>query len=166
MDNFDEDFLEKVKSMNRDEMEKFFLELPRERGAEYKEIFVRVEILEEIYYIVSNLPKESFKNKFNLKIKEVGGNPADVLKDYLVLEIKKFYELAHKEKRFKLPKIPDYWPSLKDIRDFRIAHPDAENKFKSNEDVEKLYRAIDHIGLDKIVEDFKEYAKTCMKIVT
>lgn len=163
--NFDENLFKKISFMSEEEREKYFLSLPREKGAEYKEIYVCVMILEDLYYVLSELPKEAFKSEFVKKIKEIGGNPADRLKDYIILEIRKFYELAFHEKRYTLPKIPEYWDKLKDIRNERIAHPDKENKFKSNEDVEKLYRSIDEIGLDKIVEDFKRYAKECFNLV-
>lgn len=163
--NFDEEFVNKLKSMGEKEREEFFLALPRERGAEYKEIYISVIILEDLYYVLSKTPKEAFRSDFIKKIIEFGGKPANRLKDYIILEIKKFYELAFHEKRHSLPKIPEYWRRIKDIRDKRIAHPDKHNKFKSNEDVEKLYRSIDEIGLDKIVEDFKQYAKKCLNIV-
>src|SRR3989344_7273392 len=161
MDNkekFDENLIEKVKAMSKEEMEKFFLSLPREKGAEYKEIYVAVMILEDLYYVLTDLPIETFKSEFVKKIKEVGGNPADRLKDYILLEIRKFYELVFHEKRYKLPRLPDYWEKIKSIRDQRIAHPDKKNQFKSNEDVERLYRAIDEVGFDRIFNDFKYYA--------
>jgi hypothetical protein len=164
-ENFDEDLIEKAKSMSKEEMEKFFLSMPREKGAEYKEIYVAVMILEDLYYVLTDLPIESFKSEFVKKIKEVGGNPADRLKDYILLEIRKFYELAFHEKRYTLPKLPDYWEKIKSIRDQRIAHPDKKNQFKSNEDVERLYRAIDEVGFDKIFNDFKKYAKECLENV-
>lgn len=164
-ENFDEELINKVKSMSEKEREKFFLALPRERGAEYKEIYMAVIILEDLYYALSELPKESFKSDFVKKIIELGGKPADRLKDYIILEIKKFYELAFHEKRYSLPEIPKYWEKIKEIRDYRIAHPDKKNNFKTNEDVERLYRAIDEIGLDKIVEDFKQYAKECLNLI-
>ena len=162
--DFDDDFLKKIKSMSKEEMEKYFLSLPREKVASYKEISMRVVMLEDFFYIISDSSKESFKNIFNIKIKEIGANPADIIKDYVLLEIIKFYQLAHKEKnRFRLPTAPEYWNKLKDIRDARIAHPDTKNK--SNQDVEKLYRAVDEIGFDKIVNEFKKYAETCINFV-
>lgn len=163
IDEFNEEMLRKVKSMNKEEREKYLLSLPREKAASYKEIFMRVEELEDFFYILSNLPKESFKNIFNLLVKEVGENPANILKDYIVLEIRKFYELVYKEKRVKLPPVPEYWIKLKELRDVRIAHPDIKND--SNEEVEKFYRAIDEIGLDKIVDEFKVYARKCIDIM-
>jgi len=163
-EKFDENLIEKVKAMSKEEMEKFFLSMPREKGAEYKEIYVAVMILEDIYYVLTDLPIEAFKSEFVKKIKEVGGNPADRLKDYILLEIRKFYELAFHEKRYILPQLPEYWDRIKSIRDKRIAHPDKENNFKLNEDVEKLYRAIDEIGFDRIFIDFKKYAKECLDI--
>lgn len=163
--NFDEDFMKKIKSLSKEEREKYFLSLPREKGAEYKEIYIAVIILEDLYHVLSKLPKEAFKSEFIKKIIELGGKPENRLKDYIILEIKKFYELAFHEKRCTLPEIPEYWKKIKDIRDKRIAHPDKDNKFKSNEDVEKLYRAIDKIGLDNIVEEFKQYANKCFEII-
>ena len=149
--------------MNKEERERYFLSLPREKAASYKEIFMRVETLEDLFYIISNLPKESFKNIFNLLVKDVGENPANILKDYIVLEIRKFYELVYKEKRVKLPPVPEYWTKLRDLRDIRIAHPDTKNK--SNEEVEKFYRSLDEIGLDKIVGEFKIYARRCINLI-
>jgi len=163
--NFDKDLINKLKSMGDKEREEFFLSMPREKGAEYKEIYVAVIILEDLYYALSKLPKEAFKSEFVKKIIEFGGKPEDRLKDYFILEIRKFYELAFHEKRYTLPEIPEYGEKIRDIRNKRIAHPDKDNEFKSNEDVEKLYRAIDEIGLDKIVEEFKQYAKKCFEIV-
>ena len=97
---------------------------------------------------------------------EFGSNPANVLRDYIILEIKKFYELAHLEKLDKLLPPPEYWTELKAFRDVRIAHPSEGKKFKINEDVEKLYWNIEKIGLDRIMEDFKKYAKTCIEHVS
>jgi hypothetical protein len=162
--NINENFIKKIKSMSKEQMEKLFLSLPREKAAGYKEIFMRVVMLEEFYQILSNLPNGSFKNTFNLSIKNIGGNPADSLRDYIILEIRKFYELVHKEKKIGLPPIPEYWTKLRDIRDFRIAHP-TKKELKSNEDVEKLYRPINEIGLDKIIEEFKQHAKLCIGLV-
>ena len=165
MREIDEFFLEKMMSMSKEEREKYFLSLPREKAAGYKEIFMRVIELEDFYFILSDLPKETFKSKFNLGIIEFGGNPANVLRDYMILEIRKFYELAYKEGMTELLPPPEYWTKLRDFRDARIAHPSMESEFKLNEDVEKLYWVIDEIGLDKIIEDFKQYAKICIEHV-
>lgn len=162
MREIDENFLKKIMSMSKEEREKYFLNLPREKAAGYKEIFMRVMELEDFYFILSDLPKETFKDRFNLGIIEFGGNPADVLKDYIILEIKKFYELVYKEGMAELLPPPEYWTKLRDFRDARIAHPSMQCEFKLNEDVEKLYRIIDEIGLDKIIEEFKQYAKICI----
>jgi hypothetical protein len=162
---FDEELLKKLKLMDKKEQEDFYLSLPREKGAEYKEICIAVDILEDLYYTLSKLPKEAFNSEFIKKIIEFGGRPEDRLKDYIILEIKKFYELAFHEKRYALPKIPEYWIKLKDIRDKRIAHPVKEKEFKSNKEIAKLYLSIDEIGLDKIVEDFKKYAEECLNII-
>lgn len=167
-ESIDENFIKKVRSMSKEEREKYFLSLPREKAAAYKEIFMRVVMLEDFYPILSNTPKESFKNEFNISIKNVGENPADILKDYIILEIRKFHQLSHHEKKIKgveLPPVPEYWTKIRDIRDARIAHPSKRNEFKSNKDVEKLYRPIDEIGLDKIVEEFKQYAQECIGLV-
>ena len=161
---FDEELIKKIKSMSKEEMEKYFLRLPREKAASYKEIYMRVLMLEDFYVILSELPKESFKSRFNFKIKDMNGNPADALKDYIVLEIKKFYELASQANNgLRLPPAPDHWTILGKIRDMRIAHPDTESK--SNEDAQKLYREIDKVGLDNIVEEFKKYAIGCISQV-
>jgi hypothetical protein len=161
-----EDFLEKIKSMSKEEREKYFLNLPREKAAGYKEIFMRVMQLEDFYMILSDLPKEKFRSEFNLGIIELDGNPADSLKDYIILEIRKFYELAYKEELVERLPPPEYWTKLRDFRDARIAHPSKGCDFKLNEDIEKLYGVIDEIGLDKIVEDFKKYAKRCIEHVS
>ena len=153
--------IEKLRSMSAEEKEKLFLSLPREKGASYKEIFMRISTLEDFYHIISKT--NEFENIFNISVKSVGRNPADVLKDYIVLEIRKFYELASKEKRVKLPEAPTYWEKLRDLRDIRIAHPDTTSQ--SNEDSAKLYRTIDEIGLDNILNDFKRYALTCMYLI-
>ena len=166
MGEINESLLEKIKSMSEEKREKYFLGLPREKAAGYKEIFMRVMQLEDFYIILSNLPQETFRNEFNLGIIELGGKPANSLKDYIILEIRKFYELAFKEKLTELLPPPEYWTELKNFRDARIAHPSKGCDFKSNEDVEKLYRPIDEIGLDKIVEDFKQYAGTCIERVS
>jgi hypothetical protein len=164
-EEFDDEFISKIKSMGKKEREEFFLNMPREGGAEYKEIYVAVIILEDLYYALSNLTKEAFKSDFVKKIIELGGKPEDRLKDYILLEIKKFYELASKDKEYSLPEAPKYWKKIKDIRDDRIAHAVKKSDFKTNRDVANLYYAIDKIGLDKIVEDFKLYARKCLNIV-
>lgn len=162
--DINKEMMEKIKLMSKEEREKYLFSLPREKAASYKEIFMRVVMLEDFYIIISNIPKESFKNMFNLSIKEVGENPADILKDYITLEIRKFYQLAYLEQnRFKFPMAPNYWTKLRDLRDVRIAHPDTTNK--TNEDVAKWYRAVDEIGFDKIVNEFKQYAETCITLV-
>ncbi len=158
----DEDFLKKMMSMGKEEREKYFLSLPREKAAGYKEIFMRVMELEDFYFILLDLPKETFKSEFNRAIIEFEGNPANVLKDYILLEIRKFYELAYKEGLTELLPPPKYWTKLRDFRDTRIAHPSKRCDFKLNKDVEKLYSTIDKIGFDKIVEEFKQYAKICI----
>jgi hypothetical protein len=164
--DIDEKFLEKMMAMGKEEREKYFLSLPREKAAGYKEIYMRVMQLEDIFFIIYELPEEAFKSKFNKGMIGLGGNPADILRDYIILEIKKFYELAYKEKLTELLPLPEYWAKLKDFRDSRIAHPSKGCDFKLNEDVEKLYRVIDEIGLDKIMEDFKKYAKICIEHVS
>ncbi len=165
MEDIDEDFLEKMMSMSKEEREKYFLSLPREKAAGYKEIYMRVMQLEDLFFIIYELPKEIFKSKFNKTMMKFEGNPANVLRDYILLEIKKFYELVHLEKLDKLLPLPEYWVELKTFRDARIAHPSEGKKFKINEDVEKLYWDLKKIGLDKIMEDFKQYAKICMNHV-
>jgi hypothetical protein len=163
-EEINEELLKKIMSLSKEQREKTFLSLPREKAAGYKEIYMRVMMLEDFYFILSNLPKESFKDMFNLSIKDIGGNPANALRDYIILEIRKFYELVSK-KEIELPPVPEYWTKLKDFRDARIAHPSKASEYKLNEDVEKLYWTIDEIGFDKIMEDFKQYAKSCIDIV-
>lgn len=162
----DEEFLKKMMSMSKEEREKYFLSLPREKAAGYKEIFMRVMQLEDLFFIIHELPKETFKNKFNKMMIGFEGNPANILRDYIILEIKKFYELTHLEKLDKLLPPPEYWTELKAFRNARIAHPSEAKKFKINEDVEKLYWNLEEIGLDKIMEDFKKYAKICIEHVS
>ena len=161
-----EDFMKKMMSMSKEEREKYFLSLPREKAAGYKEIYMRVMQLEDIFFIIYELPEETFKSKFNKRMMGFEGNPANVLRDYIILEIRKFYELAHKEELVELLPPPEYWTELRDFRNARIAHPSRGCDFKLNEDVEKLYWVIDEIGLDKIMEDFKKYAKICIEHVS
>lgn len=164
MDEFNEGFIKKLKRMSKKEREEWFLNQPREKAASYKEIFMRVIELEDFYIIISKLPKNSFNSEFNKKIIELGGNPANSLKDYIILEIRKFYELAHEERnRFRFPNPPMYWEELKNIRHDRIAHADKKSKY--NRDVEKYYEVINKIGFDNIVDDFKKYGKNCISLV-
>jgi hypothetical protein len=165
MKDINEDYLEKLISMDKKEREEHFLSLPREKAASYKEIFMRVLELEDFYIIISRLPEEEFKCKFNKLIIGLQGNPADILRDYILLEIKKFYELVSKEKIEGLPEPPEYWIEIKRFRDSRIAHPTLNKEFESNKDVHELYEIINKIGLDEIVEEFKQYAKKCIDIV-
>jgi len=138
MNEIDQDFLGRMMSMDEEDRGKYFLSMPRERAVSYKEIFMRVEELEDLYFIISDLPEKVFKSKFNKLMIKLGGNPASILKDYIILEITKFHELMEKEKGIKLPPLPEYHKKIIVIRSNRIAHP-INKRFKSNKDVEKLY---------------------------
>ena len=164
MSDINEKLLQKMMSMDVEERNKYFLSLPREKAAGYKEIAMRVDELVDFYQIISGLSESEFNSKFNKLMIWLGGNPANILKDYIILEIRKFHELMYNEKNAKLPKIPDYWEKIRDIRHNKIAHP-TKSDLESNEDVDRLYRAINEIGLDKIVEEFKKYSIECIKII-
>ncbi len=105
--DINEDYIQKLMAMSKKERKERFLSLPRERAAAYKEIFMRVMELEDFYIIISRLPEEEFKCKFNRLMIRLEGNPADILKDYILLEIRKFHELMHNEEGVELPPHPE-----------------------------------------------------------
>ncbi len=50
------------------------------------------------------------------------------------------------------------------MRHDRIAHP-TNSELKYNSDVEELYKSINEIGFNRIVEEFKVYGKECVDII-
>lgn len=93
---------------------------------------------------------------------KAGFNPSDVLNQYIILEINSFYDICELEK-INLSKIPQYSSILKKFRNKIPGHRDKNKQLKDMASWMQIHKQVDDIGMPKILNDFKEYAKEILK---
>lgn len=139
-----EEYLENLKNLEHEEWYPFEC------------ISIRVRILEEFYTVINNHPDE-LSPAFQAIIKNWGMKPSQPLIDYLLLDIKNFYWLAHKKFGDTI-NYPESWKIVKNFRDKIINYFGIENPLE----LVGLHEEVNSFGIDKIYseyEEFKEYLR-------
>ena len=150
--------------LTKEEKEEAINKAPRTTFIKLIELHGKVNCMVDFINIIGELKLEDFGVQYNKLTKEFGGNPADFLNDYIILEMVNFYRLAYFEKEVKLPKVPEYWKKLRAFRHALPAHTDQKGEFETYGDLKEFVGILDEIGLDIILKDFNIYFLKCQKI--
>lgn len=162
--------IEKYKTMSEDQIKEYVRKSPMGKYDRLKFAYVRVDMLLDFMRVIRNHKSELQSPGIKVIVesgKEI--DPADLLNEYIILEITSFYSLLRKikekERLDELPNMPEYWDIIINFRNQITAHLDKYGRIKDNSEWMEQCENVDKIGMTKIVEQFKKDYFKCIELL-
>ncbi|MBI5123465.1 hypothetical protein HZA75_06430 [Candidatus Roizmanbacteria bacterium] len=164
-----EEYKKMIGAMTEEEIKVYFKSQPMKKYDRLNYIFVRVTQLLDFMKLIDNNASQltTPASKAVVGLAKKGIRPSQFLYEYVMQEVSSFYTLAYQYKKegAKLPEVPDYWGKLKDFRNSIPGHMDKDEKMKTTREWFEKYESIDNLNTEKIISEFEDYYKQCVKIL-